>query len=153
MKLTFYIGMVVLLVVVLTISYYTQLEGFDNIDACAGITDATPASKVPISCLQQLWIQNQCSLPTLPAIYLPEVQKGISDAITKGNLLTTDIDKSIGTFGIMKLYLANAISDQNPKNIKCLGPAVEKPAKPIPAKSSDLSKKSVRRRYCRMEYY
>jgi len=142
-------GLFILLIVVLTVTYYSQLEGFDNMDACAGVTDTTPASKVPISCMQQLWTQNQCSLPTLPAnVYLPDAQKQIGDMITKGNVLTQDVDKSIGNFGMMKTFLAGFISNPKPNSITCLGPATPattpatKPATPIPATGSDLSKGS-----------
>ena len=138
-------GLFIVLIIVLTISYYTQLEGFDTIDACAGVTDTTPASKVPISCMQQLWTQNQCSLPTLPAnVYLPDAQKQIGDMITKGTVFTQDVDKSIGNFGIMKTFLAGFISNTKPNSITCLGPATAPataPA-PVPATGSDLSKGS-----------
>ena len=136
-------GLFILLIVVLTVTYYSQLEGFDNMDACAGVKDTTPASKVPISCMQQLWTQNQCSIPTLPEnVYLSDVQKQIGDMITKGKVLTQDVDKSIGNFGLMKQFIAGFVSNPQPNSITCLGIAPSKPVAPVPATGSDLSKGS-----------
>ena len=112
-------------------------------DACAGVKDTTPASKVPISCMQQLWTQNQCSIPTLPEnVYLSDVQKQIGDMITKGKVLTQDVDKSIGNFGLMKQFIAGFVSNPQPNSITCLGIAPAKPVAPVPATGSDLSKGS-----------
>jgi hypothetical protein len=128
------VGLFILLIVILTVSYYTQLEGFDNLDACAGVTDKTPASKVPLTCLQQLWVQNQC---TLEHGNLPDVQSEFAKIANVKNF-----DESIVNFGVIKQGLNNIIAKGaiNKAGPKCLGPALTAPA--APSTGSDLSKSS-----------
>jgi hypothetical protein len=101
----------------------------DNLDACAGITDKTPASKVPLSCLQQIWVNNRC---TLKGGYLPDIQSEFAKIANVKNF-----DDSLINFGIIKMGLDRLIAkgpvESGPQ---CLGPA------PVSSTGSDLSKGS-----------
>jgi hypothetical protein len=143
------VGLFIVLVVVLTITYYTQLEGFittksatagtgasavkdpnvADLDACAGITDKTPASKVPLSCLQQIWVNNRC---TLKGGYLPDIQSEFAKIANVKNF-----DDSLINFGVIKMGLDRLIT-KGPvaSGAQCLGPA------PASSTGSDLSKGS-----------
>jgi hypothetical protein len=88
----------------------------DELDACAGITDATAASKVPLACLQQLWVNNRC---TLKGGYLPDIQSEFAKIANVKNF-----DDSLINFGVIKMGLNRLIG----KGVvtsgpQCLGPA------------------------------
>jgi hypothetical protein len=101
----------------------------ENLDACAGITDTTAASKVPLSCLQQIWVQNRC---TLKGGYLPDIQSEFAKIANVKNF-----DESLVNFGAIKLGLDRLIAKGSAtKGPQCLGPAPT----PIPSTGSDLSK-------------
>jgi len=53
--------LVVLLIIVVAITTYRHIEGFNTPDPCQGVTDATLASSVSDACLQKMWLDAGCS--------------------------------------------------------------------------------------------
>ena len=53
--------LVVLLIIVIAITTYRHVDGFDSPDPCQGVTDATLGSSVSDACLQKMWLDAGCS--------------------------------------------------------------------------------------------
>lgn len=53
--------LVVLLIIVVAITTYRHVEGFNAPDPCQGVTDATLGSSVSDACLQKIWLDAGCS--------------------------------------------------------------------------------------------
>jgi hypothetical protein len=53
--------LVVLLIIVVAITTYRHIEGFNTPDPCQGVTDATLGSSVSDACLQKMWLDAGCS--------------------------------------------------------------------------------------------
>ena len=53
--------LVVLLIIVVAITTYRHVEGFNTPDPCQGVTDNTLAKDVSDACLQKMWLDAGCS--------------------------------------------------------------------------------------------